>query len=67
MGNGIAAIHLRKSHGILVVQAMGQTGRGQRFLKQAVELQAKDPKDPQFKTQLAAAVETLDPSPAPSP
>lgn len=66
MAHGIAQIHVRTSRGKLIVQAMGQTGRGQSYLKEAVELTAKTPADPNFKSELAAAVTKIDTVPEPS-
>ena len=59
MGHGIAAVQVKRSQGILVVQGLGKTPRGQKFLRGVVPLQVKSMSDPEFKSQLAAAIEKL--------
>lgn len=59
MAHGIATIHVRVQRKGLVVQAQGRTDRGQKYIKEEIALEAKSPADPNFKTELAAAVEKL--------
>lgn len=59
MTSGIGTVHVRRSKGHLIVQGDGQTPRGKRFIKKTEPLNAKDPKDPNFKAELATAVEEL--------
>jgi len=54
-----ATIIVRKSRGVLVVQATGRTGRGQSFIKGAAPLKVKSMRDPNFKAELSAAVDKL--------
>ncbi len=65
MGKGIAAIHVRRSHKKVIVQAIGQTPRGQSYLKQAVTLDVRSIADENFKVELAAAIMTIDAEPVP--
>lgn len=67
MGKGIAAIHVRRTHKRVIVQAVGQTPRGQSYLKQAVALKVKFIGDENFKIELAAAVKEIDAEPVPAP
>lgn len=54
-----ASIIVRKSRGLMVVQATGRTGRGQTFIKGSVFLSVKSMSDPKFKGELQAAVDQL--------
>lgn len=54
-----ASIIVRKSRGLLVVQATGRTERGQSFIKGSVPLTVKTMSDPKFKGELATAVDQL--------
>lgn len=59
MPSNILSIELRESKNGLTVQAIGQTPRGTRFLKQHVYMKAQEPDDPDFKRELAEAVAFL--------
>lgn len=59
MTNGIAMVEVKKQRGKLVVQAIGTTPRGQKFLGEAVVLTAPSIAAPNFKSEMAAAVEKL--------
>lgn len=59
MGHGISTVQVKRSKGILVVQGLGKTPRGQKFIRGLVPLKVKSMSDPEFKSELAAAVEKL--------
>lgn len=56
MSHGIATIHVRRQRKKMTVTGMGQTNRGQKYIKETVELLAPEPSDKNFKKELAAAV-----------
>ncbi len=56
MGIGIGTVEVKKSRGEMVVQGLGQSPRGTKFVKDREELGVKSSADPQFKTKLAAAI-----------
>ena len=55
----VASINVTKAHGVMVVQATGRTGRGQRYIKAQIPLSVKSIRDPKFKSEMAAAVKQL--------
>jgi len=59
MASGIATIHVRKSKGMMAVQGDGRTPRGQKYIKETIELTVKSTADPRFKAEMATAVEKL--------
>lgn len=59
MAKGIGTVEIRVQHGKLTVVGLGKTPRGQRYIKESIPLEAKDMFDPNFKTELAEAVEKL--------
>jgi len=59
MAKGIGQVHCRESRKRMNVIAMGQTARGQRYIKKGITLKAKKPSDPDFKQELAAAINEL--------
>lgn len=59
MTRQIAAIHLSRSRGKLVLTAKGKTPRGQFYIARQVILSSKDTKDKGFKAELAKGIETL--------
>jgi len=59
MANGIGTVVVRRQRGKLTVQGLGQTPRGQRFIRSAVELDVDQVRDPEFKDEMATAVEKL--------
>ncbi len=64
MRSGVSGIRFKKERGKMVVQALGRTARGQRYIKQTIEIKAAGPTDPAFKGELSAAVIELLRSPA---
>lgn len=48
-----------KRRGRFLVQAIGRTPRGMKYIIQEVELTAKSTADPEFKTEQAAAISKL--------
>lgn len=59
MTSGIGTIHLKVVHGTLVIQGDGRTPRGKRYIKETIPLEAKNPSDPNFKQELANAVDRM--------
>lgn len=59
MANGIGTVQVKRNHGELVVQGLGQTPRGQKFIRDTKRLGVKSSTDPQFKAKLKAAVEQM--------
>lgn len=56
---GIAQIHVKRQRGKLVVQGMGQTPRGQKYIKRSEDIAAPKMTDKEFKAELATAVAKL--------
>ena len=56
---GIAQIHVKRQRGKLVVQGMGQTPKGQKYIKASEELSVSNIGDKDFKAQMSAAVGKL--------
>lgn len=52
-------IEVRRSRGRLVVNGLGKTPRGQKFIAQQVKLESTSMDDPEFKDEMAAAVEEI--------
>lgn len=61
MAAGIGQVHVRVHKGHVELQGMGQTPKGQRYIKKAEELEAAKFADPKFKGELATAVAKLIP------
>ena len=59
MAAGIGTVEVKKVHGKMVVNGLGQTPRGQKFIRNAVVLEVADPADPKFKGELSTAVTQL--------
>lgn len=59
MTKGIGQVHCRGTRKRMNVIAMGQTAKGQRYIKKVLPLKAKKPSDPAFKQELAAAINEL--------
>lgn len=59
MKPGIYEIHVRRHRKKLSVQTFGRTPRGTKFRKESEVLKAVGTADPEFKTELAAAVVKL--------
>lgn len=62
-----SAVEVRRSRGVLVVNGLGKTPRGQRFIAKQVKLKATDMGSKEFKSELAAAVAEIIGSEAPTP
>lgn len=56
MASGIGTVQVKRSRGKLVVQGLGQTARGQRFIRQTIDLEVKNTRDPNFKSNLRTAI-----------
>lgn len=54
-----ASVRVRKERGVMVVQGMGKTSKGQTYVKAAIRLTATSMSDPQFKAEMKTAVEKL--------
>lgn len=59
MRKGIAEVRLRMVRGKLVVQTMGKTPRGRKFLRGSATLPIAKTTDKKFKVDLASAVDAL--------
>lgn len=59
MGNGISAVEVKVMRGKLRVVALGRTPRGRKFIKDWEDLSATRTADPNFKAELATAVDKL--------
>lgn len=59
MPNNVNTIEMRKQRGHLTVTSIGRTPRGTKYLKQSIQLKATSPSDPDFKDELAVAVNTI--------
>lgn len=59
MKPGIGAVEVRKQHGKIIVQGLGKTARGQRYIKTTVPIDAESMSDRKFKQELAAAVDEI--------
>lgn len=55
----VKGIIVRKSRGLITVQATGQTPRGNTFVKKAIPLTVRSLSDPKFKQELSEAVTEL--------
>lgn len=56
MAAGIGTIQVKRERRTLVVQGLGQTPRGQKFIRQTIDLKCKSTADPAFKANLRTAV-----------
>lgn len=54
-----ATIVIRRARGVIVVQALGRTERGQSFIKGKSALKVKSITDPLFKGEMSTAVALL--------
>lgn len=59
MGKQAAQIAVKRERGMLVVQAIGLTPRGQKYIKGSAPIAAKSMRDPDYKAQVAAAIKQL--------
>jgi len=59
MAKGVQAIQVRKQRGKFVVQAIGRTGRGVKFIVAEEDIAATQVRSPEFKKDVAAAVAKL--------
>lgn len=56
MAFGIGTVQVKRDHGTLVVQGLGKTPRGQKFIRATEPLAVKKMSDPDFKANLKTAV-----------
>lgn len=56
---GLVQIRFRKRGGRFFIQGIGRTARGVKVIRDNIEISAKGPADPAFKTEVAAAVITI--------
>lgn len=56
MAAGIGTVEVRRARGKLVVQGLGKTARGTRYIRQTIPLSVHKTSDKDFKKQLATAV-----------
>lgn len=59
MANGIGTVQVKRERGKLVVQGLGATPRGQKYVKENVVLVAPHMSSPNFKGQLSTAVKQM--------
>lgn len=59
MSNGIGTVEVRTARKKLIVQGLGKTPRGTKFIRKTEELAVTKISDPKFKGEMAAAVEKL--------
>lgn len=59
MSHRIGSIEIRKSRKKLVVQGLGKTPRGTKFIRSTTALAVTEIDDKAFKSQMAAAVEGM--------
>lgn len=67
MTSGISAIHVKRQRGKVVVLAMGQTPRGQRYLKHMGVLKEELLTDSSLKTSLKIAIDEIMAEEGPEP
>lgn len=56
---GLGTIQMKKQRGVLVIEGLSATPRGQKFVAKSIKLSVKSPADPKFKSELKTAVEEL--------
>lgn len=59
MSNGIGTVEVKRSRGKLVVQGLGRTARGTKFIRTTTELKAAKLSDKNFKSEMATAVDQM--------
>lgn len=59
MSYNVNTIEMKQRRDQLIVTSIGRTPNGVKYRKQSLVLKAKSTSDPEFKTQLAAAVNEL--------
>lgn len=59
MAKGIAQVVVRRQRGKLNVQGLGQTPRGQSYIKKSVVIEAATMADKNFKAELSDALKEL--------
>lgn len=62
MGYGIGTIEVKRTRDQMVIYGLGQTGRGQKYIKAKEVLGVKSMADPQFKAQLEAGMKKIMPA-----
>lgn len=56
MAKGIGTVQIRRQRGKLVVQGLGQTPRGQRFIRSTEDLKAPTMASKDFKDEVSVAI-----------
>ena len=59
MSAGIGTIEVKKKGKTLVIQGLGRTPRGQKYIKKHVPMNAKSTKDPGFKDEMSTILEKM--------
>jgi hypothetical protein len=59
MADGIQTIVVTRSHGAFVVQGVGRSARGTKFIIAEKRLKATKPTDPKFKDEVKAAAREI--------
>lgn len=59
MAAGIGTIQVKREHGVLVVQGLGKTPRGQKFIRRTTPLKSKNITSKGFKSEMRTAVEEM--------
>ncbi len=59
MANGIGTVEVRKARGKVVVQGLGRTPRGTKFIRKTTVLDVTDITDKKFKGEMTAAVNEM--------
>lgn len=59
MASGIGTIQVKRERGKLVLQGLGKTPRGQKFIRDTEPLSAKNMDSPSFKADLSDAVKDM--------
>ena len=59
MAKEFATVEIRRVRGVLRLVGLGKTGRGQRYIKNQVDVDAPKLSSPDFKDELAKAMKNL--------
>lgn len=59
MKPGIAAVEVRRKRNKLIVQGLGKTGRGQRYIQMSLPMESAKMGALKFKEELTAAVDEI--------
>lgn len=61
MGHGIAAIEVKRQRGVMVVNGLGRTPRGQKYIKKSIPIEDTKGDTKKLKAEIARAVKELMP------